>query len=1520
MTGGGQKFIARNRAPRVQIEYDVELYGAEKKVQLPFVMGVMADLSGRPESPLPPVADRSFLEIDVDTFDARMKAMRPRAAFTVPNTLTGDGNIAVDLTFERMDDFTPGAIAARVEPLRQLFDARRQLADLATYMDGKSGAEALLEALLRDPARLAAIASGAVADDPPSPAQTLMALRIAAPVPADSSAPDPAATALAALRAAAPAEAPPAEAEADRALAALRSAAPVPAEPSVPDPAAAALAALRAATPAEAPPAEAEADRALAALRSAAPVAAEPSAPDPAATALAALRSATPAEAPPAATEADRALSALRSAAPAEAPPTATEADHALSALRSAAPVAAEPSAPDPAAVALAALRAAAPVETPPVEAEADRALAALRSAAPVPAEPSAPDPAATALAALRAAAPAEAPPAEAEADRALSALRSAAPVAAEPSAPDPAAAALAALRAAAPAEAPPAEAEADRALAALRSAAPVAADPSAPDPAATALAALRAATPPEAPPVEAEADRALSALRSAAPAPAEPSTPDPATAALAALRAAAPAEAPPVEAEADRALSALRSAAPVAAEPSAPDPAAAALAALRAAAPAEAPPAEAEADRALAALRSAAPVAAEPSAPDPAATALAALRAATPPEAPPVETEADPLSALDAILGDVGAIAVPTRDEAPGSQGKIEPDVVATPTDKDPPVDIDALLSGAAPGDFGAIDPGAAPNGRDAADLDGLLASASAESGGGLDALSDLDALLGGGHAPDAGRLPDGQGGNPPGEAETRDPLDDLDFLLDGAATSAQPGSAGSNPERLDGLTGSDPVTDPLADLEALLAGPAAAAPAPAAAADPLADLQSWTVPDEPVSDPSPSEPAAADGLAALDALLSEGAGGDPLADLQALLGPDPAPAAGQVSVDPLSDLDALMAGLAADAPDDAAMGLDAVIAAADDPLAGIDAMLAAGTAAVATRREGPMSDLDALLGGAGSAYGTLNAPAPNPEALNRKVFRMAVFGDFSGRSAGGRIEVGATLAARRATRLDVDTIEEVIERFATRLMLPIGPEGRAIAVDLKELDDLHPDELAEKVALFDELKVLRQRLSNASTAAKAVAEMQGWGATFTAPAAPTRARSGAAAVPADRRLSDFQMLIGDTTPRAATASPAADLIARIVGPYVLPGTTPEARALRASVDDAMGSAMRLILHHPEFQAIEAAWRSLDLLARQIETDEKLELFVFDVSAEEFAADIGSAHDLSQSGVFQILNEPLTVEGGIGYSAVIGLYTFEETPPHAELLGRMGRIAAHVQAPFVAAMAPGFVDVAKRDRHPLTARAWDALRGDAGAAWIGLAAPRFLLRRPYGERSDPIDAFEFEEFTLAEGLSGMLWCNPAVLVGILLAKAWTDGGPKMTLGKTMSIGQMPYYIVTDQHGDQVALPCTERNVTTEKAEIIVQRGFMPVVSVRGRDVVRLGAFQSLAGQELAGPWSGNPPPAPPPSGRAPDLSARHAPPAAAAQSVEDELDALLAGFGDSPAPADPAAIDADLAALLEGL
>ena len=155
----GQRFIRENRKPRVHIEYEVETYGARQKVELPFVRGVISDLSGKSLKDKKAVESREFIDFDMDNFDNRMEAVAPRAAFAVDNTLTGEGKLGVDLTFNSMNDFSPGQIARNVEPLAKLLEARTQLEDLLSYMDGKHGAQDLLQKVLQDPALLQAISA-----------------------------------------------------------------------------------------------------------------------------------------------------------------------------------------------------------------------------------------------------------------------------------------------------------------------------------------------------------------------------------------------------------------------------------------------------------------------------------------------------------------------------------------------------------------------------------------------------------------------------------------------------------------------------------------------------------------------------------------------------------------------------------------------------------------------------------------------------------------------------------------------------------------------------------------------------------------------------------------------------------------------------------------------------------------------------------------------------------------------------------------------------------------------------------------------------------------------------------------------------------------------------------------------------------------------------------------------------------------------------------------------------------------
>jgi type VI secretion system protein ImpB len=165
MAKSGQRFIKENRAPRVHIEYEVETFGSMQKVSLPFVMGVLSDLSGKSQVEKKAMDKRDFLEFDMDNFEQRMAAIAPRAAFNVDNTLTGEGKLSVDMTFNTMDDFTPGQVAQKVPALAKLLEARQQLNDLMLYMDGKDGAQELLDKVLKDPELMKALVAAKPVED-----------------------------------------------------------------------------------------------------------------------------------------------------------------------------------------------------------------------------------------------------------------------------------------------------------------------------------------------------------------------------------------------------------------------------------------------------------------------------------------------------------------------------------------------------------------------------------------------------------------------------------------------------------------------------------------------------------------------------------------------------------------------------------------------------------------------------------------------------------------------------------------------------------------------------------------------------------------------------------------------------------------------------------------------------------------------------------------------------------------------------------------------------------------------------------------------------------------------------------------------------------------------------------------------------------------------------------------------------------------------------------------------------------
>lgn len=163
-----QHKLDRVRAPRVQITYDVEIGDAIEMKEIPFVLGVLADLSGKPDQPLPKLKDRKFIQIDRDNFDSVLEGMKPRLAYKVDNTLTGDASkMAVDLRFNSLDDFRPENVAQQVTPLKKLLDARKKLSDLLAKLDGNDKLDELLQEVITNTESLQALSKETEADKKP---------------------------------------------------------------------------------------------------------------------------------------------------------------------------------------------------------------------------------------------------------------------------------------------------------------------------------------------------------------------------------------------------------------------------------------------------------------------------------------------------------------------------------------------------------------------------------------------------------------------------------------------------------------------------------------------------------------------------------------------------------------------------------------------------------------------------------------------------------------------------------------------------------------------------------------------------------------------------------------------------------------------------------------------------------------------------------------------------------------------------------------------------------------------------------------------------------------------------------------------------------------------------------------------------------------------------------------------------------------------------------------------------------
>ena len=510
---------------------------------------------------------------------------------------------------------------------------------------------------------------------------------------------------------------------------------------------------------------------------------------------------------------------------------------------------------------------------------------------------------------------------------------------------------------------------------------------------------------------------------------------------------------------------------------------------------------------------------------------------------------------------------------------------------------------------------------------------------------------------------------------------------------------------------------------------------------------------------------------------------------------------------------------------------------------------------------------------------FASLGQEAPTWNA--KRPLRIAILGDFSAGASRGRLDTGAALARRKPLKVEFDTLEEAMQRLQLQLTLPLGADGTAVAIELGDLDAFHPDPIYAAVPVFAELASLRKRLNQSGQFAAAAAEVSAWaetaGASASSLARRTLARGSAPARGAT--LDDFARLTGRaSTTRAGQADAAVSaLMQRVVGPFVRAAASPNKDQLVAAVDAGLSDAMRALLHHPDFQNIESLWRGVDFVLRRLETSHQLQVHLLDISAEEFAADLSSVADLCDAGLYKLLVGAPSQEADGGYCYVVGCYQFDATPPHAELLGRAAMVASHAGASLLTGINTDPFADRKEPPHRLVREAFAALRELPAASFLGLFGPRFLLRHPYGKKSDPISAFAFEEFSREAGLRGMLWGHPALLALTALVQP----------GAPAAIHDLPFHHYTDEHGDTVALPCTERLISTQVASLLRAADINAVMAHKGEALVRFNGLEAVNGDGLAV------------AGATPKK-----PPAAARFAVQSKVNTKVAKAGEDFAPA----------------
>ena len=478
----------------------------------------------------------------------------------------------------------------------------------------------------------------------------------------------------------------------------------------------------------------------------------------------------------------------------------------------------------------------------------------------------------------------------------------------------------------------------------------------------------------------------------------------------------------------------------------------------------------------------------------------------------------------------------------------------------------------------------------------------------------------------------------------------------------------------------------------------------------------------------------------------------------------------------------------------------------------------------------------------------------------IDEPPFRILMLGDWSGDAD------KSDLYRRNPLEIDRDNFDDIMKKL--RVGLELEAEGGSISLEFQGLDDFHPDELFKQVPMFADLRDLRRRLNNESTFNSAAREVCEW---FSVPAEDARlAETQAQPAPADNLLDAILQKPegGAAAPRPAASSELSRFVGDLVRPHLVEVDEGEQAALTSAVDKATGELMRTILHNRRFQQLEAAWRGLFFLIRRADTSTDLKIYILDVSQAELTDNLKSASSLAETVFYRHMIKDTIESGGDPWAVACGNYAFDANVDDIAALMRISKIALPANTPFVSHMRPAILGISSLAEHPdpaewnaaadtKEATLWAALRGQAEASHLGLTIPRFMARLPYGQETDPLESFSFEEFTETPPHDGYLWANSSFAVALLLAQSFSESGLDLNNSFIQDIDGLPLHMYVE-NGEKIFKSCAEVQLSQNACEKLMDHGLMPLVSYKNTDRVRLGRLQSITDpvKGLKGRWS----------------------------------------------------------------